>query len=87
MRNERRTVMVSANRWTNHLQLFCPYAKRNVTFRASWRRVSRPGQLSFPLLEDRSCDAAVGPTCRAHTKAGGKNYFQCPHVAEGLKVP
>jgi hypothetical protein len=82
-----RSVPVSADRWTNYHLLFCPHSKKDVTFRATWHRLSQPGSSSFPLLEDRDCDASVAPNCLAQTKSGRKDYFQCPHVADGLSRP
>ncbi len=79
--------MVSATKWTNYRLFYCPHSKRKVTFRASWRRVARPGALSFPLLDERDCDASVNPKCLAQNESGRKNFFRCPYVAEDLRVP
>ena len=87
MTRERWTNLVGADRWTNHRRFFCPHSNKEVTFRATWHRLSQPGSSSFPLLEDRDCDASVAPSCLAQTKSGRKDYFQCPYVADDLSRP
>ena len=82
-----RTVPVSADRWTNYHLLFCPQSIKDVTFRATWHRLSQTGGASFPLLEDRDCDASVAPNCLAQTKSGRKDFSQCPYVAGDLSRP
>ncbi len=87
MTHKRLTVRVSPDRWTNSRLFFCPHSKKNVTFRATWHRLSQPGSSSFPFLEDRDCDGSVALNCLSHTKSSRKDFFQCPYVAEDLNKP